>query len=106
MAEELRIGVIGAGGRGGLAHHAHKPDEGVRVVAGVDIRPAALERFRELYGPDAFVSADYRELLARDDVDAVFVTSPGATGSCRPPGRPGCGSTSATICDTSPSCGR
>jgi len=73
---ELRIGVIGAGGRGGLARLAHKPDEGVRLTAGVDVRPAALESFREQYGPDVFVSDDYRELLARKDVDAVFVTSP------------------------------
>jgi len=73
---ELRIGVIGAGGRGGLARLAHKPDQGVRVVAGVDVRPEALAQFRERFGAEAFVSDDYRELLARDDVDAVFVTSP------------------------------
>jgi len=72
----LRIGVIGAGGRGALARHAHKPDEGARIVACVDTNPAALERCREWYGPDVFTTADYRELLARKDVDAVFVTTP------------------------------
>ncbi len=75
MSDELRIGVIGAGGRGGLADNAHCPDEGVRVVAGADIDARALERFCEKY-PGSFVTADYCELLARDDVDAVFVTSP------------------------------
>ncbi len=75
-SDELRIGVIGAGGRGKLARHAHKPGEGSRVVAGADIVPAALEGFRGWAGEEAFVTADYRELLARDDVDAVFVTSP------------------------------
>jgi predicted dehydrogenase len=73
---ELRIGVIGAGGRGGLAHYAHRPEEGVRLVAGADVVDAALERFRERYGPDVFVTKDYRELLKRDDIAAVFVTSP------------------------------
>ena len=73
---ELRIGVIGAGGRGSLAGLAHKPKEGVRLVAGVDVRPEALAAFQQKYGPGAFVSADYRDLVARDDVDAVFVTSP------------------------------
>lgn len=73
---ELRIGVIGAGGRGTIAGLAHKPEEGVRVAAGVDVRPEALEAFRAKYGPDAFVSTDYRELVSRADVDAVFVTSP------------------------------
>jgi len=75
-SDELRIGVIGAGGRGGLARLAHKPEDGVRVVAGVDVRPEALETFRKRFGADAFVSDDYRALLARDDIDAVFVTSP------------------------------
>jgi len=74
--DELRIGVIGSGGRGSLAAHAHRPAEGVRLVAGADVVPAAREAFRARYGPEAFVTDDYRELLARGDVDAVFVTSP------------------------------
>jgi predicted dehydrogenase len=73
---ELRIGVIGAGGRGGLAHYAHKPEEGVRLVAGADVVDAALARFQERYGADTFVTKDYRELLKHDDIAAVFVTSP------------------------------
>ena len=75
-AKELRIGVIGAGGRGGLAGFAHRPEEGVRLVAGADVVPAALTRFTEKYGPDVLVTADYRDVLAREDIGAVFVTSP------------------------------
>lgn len=75
-SRELRIGVIGAGGRGGLAAQAHHPEQGVRLVAGADIRPEPLERFCQKYGPDVFTTTDYRELLARPDIDAVFVTSP------------------------------
>lgn len=73
---ELRIGVIGAGGRGGLAHSAHHPERGVRLVAGADTSPAALERFKQKFGPDVFVTDDYRELLAMKDINAVFVTTP------------------------------
>ncbi len=73
---ELRIGVIGAGGRGGLAATAHRPEEGVRLVAGADLDTKALEQFQERYGADVFVTTDYRELLRRADVNAVFVTSP------------------------------
>ena len=73
---ELRIGVIGAGGRGELADHAHKPETGVRLVAGADIVPAARAKFKERYGADTFVTADYRELLKRSDIDAVFIASP------------------------------
>ena len=76
VLDPLQIGVIGAGGRGGLAHNAHKPDEGVRLVAGADVRPEALDAFREKFGPDVLVTSDYRDVLARDDIQAVFVTSP------------------------------
>lgn len=74
--EDLRIGVIGVGGRGELARLAHLPGEGSRLVAGADVNPAALEQFKQFAGADAFVTSDYRELLARKDIDAVFVTSP------------------------------
>ncbi len=73
---DLRIGVIGAGGRGALAHYAHKPEDGVRLVAGCDIRKEPLDEFRARYGTDAFVTDDYRRLLDRDDIDAVFITTP------------------------------
>ncbi len=73
---KLRIGVIGAGGRGHLAWYAHNPDEGVRLVAGADIDERALGEFKDQFGPDAFVTTDYHRLLDRDDVNTVFVTSP------------------------------
>ena len=75
MSKELRIGVIGVAGRGGLAGHAHKPEDGVRLVAGADPQQKFLDTFSEKYKPD-FVTQDYKELLARDDVDAVFICSP------------------------------
>ncbi len=73
--KDLRIGVIGSGGRGGLAAHAHRPGEGSRIVACCDIREAALARNRERYGGDCFTTKDYRELLEQG-VDAVFVCTP------------------------------
>lgn len=74
--EDLNIGVIGAGGRGGLARNAHDPDNGVSLVAGADVNEAALTAFTERYGSDALVTTDYRDLLAEDEIGAVFVTSP------------------------------
>jgi len=73
---ELRIGVIGCGGRGSLAAHAHNPEDNVRLVAAADIKEKALDDFREKYGPDVLVTKDYTELLAREDIQVVFVTSP------------------------------
>ena len=74
--DDLRIGLIGVGGRGGLAAFAHKPGEGSRLVAGADPSDAALTKFKEKYGEDLFVTHDYRELLKRDDIQAVFITAP------------------------------
>ena len=74
--DDLRIGVIGAGGRGGLANYAHNPGKGSRLVAGVDVNPKALIKFKETYGEEVFVTDDYRKLLERKDIDTVFVTSP------------------------------
>ena len=52
-ADELRIGVIGAGGRGGLAHHAHRPEEGVRLVATIRLPGLpGLSRRREAFRRD------------------------------------------------------
>lgn len=73
---DIRLGVIGAGNRGFLAAHAHRPEEGVRVVAAMDIKDAVLQKCREKYGPDTFLTRDYHALLQRDDIDAVFITSP------------------------------
>jgi len=48
--DELHIDVIGAGGRGGgvggVSAQTHKPEEGVRIVAGADIVPEALKKER------------------------------------------------------------
>ena len=63
---DLRIGVIGTGGRGGVARHAHKPGEGSRIVACCDTVDAHLEKGREKYGFDIFTTNDYRELLKQE----------------------------------------
>lgn len=76
---QLRIGVIGVTGRGGIARHWHEPEGRSIVVAGADISPAALETFKQNVNADAFTTQDYQELLARDDVDAVAITSPDFT---------------------------
>ena len=74
--KEIRLGVIGAGGRGHISHHAHNPENGVRLVAAADVADKPLDEFKQKFGADTFVTKDYRELLKRKDIDAVFVTSP------------------------------
>jgi predicted dehydrogenase len=75
-SKELLIGVIGAGNRAGLAMCAHKPDKGVRVTAVCDNRPQQMEKFKTYHKlPDLFTTTDYRQLLKRPEIGAVFITS-------------------------------
>ncbi|MCM3112144.1 Gfo/Idh/MocA family protein [Lederbergia lenta] len=74
--ETVRIGIIGAGLRSGIAKNWHKPEGKSVVVGAADISEERLERFLEAVNPDAFTTTDYRELLMRDDIDAVAVLSP------------------------------
>ena len=73
--EPLRIGVIGVGGRGTLAAYAHSEELNARIVAGADPDPDARAKFEARYGT-GITSVDYRAILDRSDVDAVFVCSP------------------------------
>ncbi len=47
---DLKIGVIGAGGRGTLAAHAHKPGQGSRITACCDTQLEVRNQCREKYG--------------------------------------------------------
>lgn len=90
--ETLRIGCIG-NGRMGVGDMGSVMNEGLldeinaRVVAVCDVDESralgARRRVEEFYGqrlpgavPDVKVYRDYRELLARDDIDAVTVSTP------------------------------
>ena len=72
----LRIGSLGAGGRGGLCRQAHRPEEGSAVVAICDTRPEVFDDYRKRLSPDIACYTDYRALLDKEQLDAVFVTSP------------------------------
>ncbi len=55
----------------------HVPE--IEIVAGCDLYPARVERFRENWGdkwPNARTYGDYREMLANEDLDIVTVTTP------------------------------
>jgi predicted dehydrogenase len=73
---ELKVGIIGSGGRGrSLGSAIHSPEQGVRVAACCDLDAAALAVNRRRYGAKIFVTRDYRELLACE-LDAVIVSTP------------------------------
>jgi len=74
--KKVRIGVIGAGLRGGLAKYWHKPDGESEIVALADISEARQEKFQEMIGSPLFLTKDYKDLLNKDDIDAIAVLSP------------------------------
>lgn len=73
---ELRIGLIGSGGRGGLLGQlAHQPKRGSRVVACCDHDAQTLARNRADFGDRIHTTTDFRELV-RQGLDAVIVATP------------------------------
>lgn len=75
MSKIIKIGVIGADGRGWIARQAHDPENGVALTGGSSLYPERLEWMREKFGKEFFLTGDYRELL-RQPLDAVFICTP------------------------------
>jgi predicted dehydrogenase len=74
--DKIQFALIGAGGMGnGDARNAIAYGN-ARIVAACDLYDGRLERAREVYGAHLFTTRDYREVLARPDVDAVIVATP------------------------------
>lgn len=74
--EEIKIGVIGVGGRGTLSDLFNSEEFKTRVVAGADPSETQLAAFKARNKGVEFTTADYKELLAREDIDAIAVFSP------------------------------
>jgi predicted dehydrogenase len=74
----IGIGIIGSGG---IAQGAHLPaykalaDDSVRVIAVADVRRETAEQAAQKFEVP-HVYEDYREMLRRDDIDAVSVCTP------------------------------
>ena len=74
--DQIQLAVIGAGGMGMTDVNTALEVPGVKLVAACDCYDGRLEDAKKKHGPDLFTTRDYREVLARDDVDAVIVGTP------------------------------
>jgi predicted dehydrogenase len=76
--DKVRIGTIGVGGRG--AHvtryfsQAGEQTGGVEIAAVCDVWQKRVSQQKEKYQCDGYL--DYKELLARSDIDAVIIATP------------------------------
>jgi phthalate 4,5-cis-dihydrodiol dehydrogenase len=73
--KKLKIGMIGIGVGGAEILRAMDGMETIDLVAGADVVPATLERFKERF-PDARTYLSAEELCRDANVDAVWVSSP------------------------------
>jgi predicted dehydrogenase len=74
--DNLQIALIGAGGMGQGDAKLSTSIEGIKLIAACDCYDGRLEHMKEVYGPDTFTTRDYREIVARKDIDAVIVATP------------------------------
>jgi predicted dehydrogenase len=74
--DRIQLALIGAGGQGMGDTRVALRVPGIEMVAASDIYDGRLTRSKELWGQQVFTSRDYREVLARPDVDAVIIATP------------------------------
>jgi predicted dehydrogenase len=71
--DQVNIAVIGTGIMGFNNLNTASLVPGVKLVGVCDLYSGRLERAKEKYGNELFITKNYLELLDRKDVDAVFV---------------------------------
>ena len=75
--DTIGAGVIGTGGRGSADLQSVLAQPGVKVNALCDLKPDRLDKAASAAAAHKPATLkDYRELLARRDVDAVFIATP------------------------------
>ncbi len=74
--DRVQVATIGLGGMGTGDTQSSTKVPGVELVAVADIYQGRLDHAKEVFGQQVFTTRDYREVLARKDVDAVIIATP------------------------------
>jgi len=74
--DRIRVALIGAGGMGNADATSSQKVPGVELVAVSDLYDGRLTHVKERWGSQLFTTRDYREVLARPDIDAVLIATP------------------------------
>src|SRR5216684_8065092 len=75
--DRINVGIIGVGGMGFGHVRMLKPRTDIRITSISDIYTKHKHRAKDFLGlTDRDIHHDYKDLLARSDVDAVFVVTP------------------------------
>jgi predicted dehydrogenase len=74
--DRVRIALIGNGIQGAGDARTSLAAGGTELVAVSDVYEGRLTRAKETWGNHVFTTRDYREVLARKDIDAVIIAVP------------------------------
>jgi predicted dehydrogenase len=74
--DHIQIALIGAGGQGQYDTGIAVQVPGVKLLAVADCYDGRLAHAKEVWGDEIQTTRDYREILARTDIDAVIVGTP------------------------------
>jgi len=74
--DKIRVGAIGMGIQGFQNCRSATNISGVELVAVCDLYDGHLKRAQEVFGEQLMTTRDYQEILAREDIDAVIISTP------------------------------
>ena len=74
--ERIRAGFIVVANRGGQLIKAALPHEDMEIVAVCDVHKPTMEKWAGELEGDVAQYGDFRRMLERDDIDAIFIATP------------------------------
>lgn len=74
--KKVRLGIIGVGSRGGLLTQLLQQVPGAEITCFSDNYPPNFDKARILIGNQARGYVDYRDLLEKEEIDAVVIATP------------------------------